>query len=254
MIHKLTDLKRARTCRAAIVDASKKIEKFTRIYSPEIKFLSVDEFMDLLKVVVQSLVNGGGEEGAEIADPLLQKPLFAFLDVGEEFGDELDPDVFAHITSIRDTFVRKNRASEDRLISHNYVPEDYLARMQKRVLSLGNISQRVLDDWDKFLEASAPPPKTVPRAQHLQWSDKMSAVYVPAPIIIKHIPVPDGKNPGHVVSKLIAKDCLRQRLKKTVSSRHKVIREQEDEPVETVETNSVWELTADEEEFVYEST
>ncbi|RPA93230.1 hypothetical protein L873DRAFT_1816339, partial [Choiromyces venosus 120613-1] len=37
--------------------------------------------MYLLTAVVQSLVNGGGEEGAEIADPLLQKPLFACLDV-----------------------------------------------------------------------------------------------------------------------------------------------------------------------------
>ncbi|RPA97457.1 hypothetical protein L873DRAFT_1790955 [Choiromyces venosus 120613-1] len=283
MIHKLADLKTALTRRAAIVDASEKMEKFTRIYSPQIKFLSVDEFVDLLKAVVQSLVNGGGEEGAEIADPLLQKPLFAFLDVlklsetqarmlglypilelywvGEEFGDELDPDVFAHITSIRDTLVRKNKASEDRLINHNYVPEDYLARMQKRVLSLGNISQPVLDDWDKFLEASAPPPKTVPRAKRLQWSDKVNAVYAPAPITIKHIPVPDGKNLGHVVSKLIAKDRFRQRLKKTVSSRHKVMRERvtidekkEDDLVETAESNSVWELTADEEGSVYEST
>ncbi|RPA94935.1 hypothetical protein L873DRAFT_1378257 [Choiromyces venosus 120613-1] len=156
MICKLTDLKtagieepEAGTHHAAIVDASEKMEKFTRIYSPQIKFLSVDEFMDLLKAVVQSLGNGGGEEGAEIADPLLQKPLFAFLDglklsetqattlglypvlelywVGEEFEDELDPDVFAHIASIRDTLVRKNKASEDRLINHDYVPEDYLA-------------------------------------------------------------------------------------------------------------------------------
>ncbi|RPB01512.1 DUF699-domain-containing protein [Choiromyces venosus 120613-1] len=184
MIHKLADPKTACTGRAAIVDASKKMEKFTHIYSAQIKCLSVDEFMDLLKAVVQSLVNGGGEEGAEIADPLLQKPLFAFLDVlklsetqartlglypilelyrvREEFGDELNPDVFAHITSIRDTLVRKNKASEDGLIDHNYVLEDYLVRMQKRVLSLGNISELVLGDWDKFLEASAPPPKAVP--------------------------------------------------------------------------------------------
>ncbi|RPA93229.1 hypothetical protein L873DRAFT_79147 [Choiromyces venosus 120613-1] len=144
---------------------------------------------------------------------------------------------------------------------HSNLTNIFHSRIQKRVLSLGNISEPVLDDWDKFLEASAPPPKTVPRAKCLQWSDQVNAVYAPARITIKHIAMPDGKNPGHVVSKLIATDRLPQRLKKTVSSHHKVIREcvtidekKEDEPVETVESNSVWDLTAGEEGLVYEST
>ncbi|RPB02814.1 hypothetical protein L873DRAFT_368252 [Choiromyces venosus 120613-1] len=73
--------KKAHTHRPAIVDAYEKVEKFTHIYSPQIKFLNVDEYTDLLTAVAQSLVNGGGEEGAEIADTLLQKPLLACLDV-----------------------------------------------------------------------------------------------------------------------------------------------------------------------------
>ncbi|RPB02751.1 hypothetical protein L873DRAFT_1841616 [Choiromyces venosus 120613-1] len=141
---------------------------------------------------------------------------------------------------------------------HSNLTNIFHSRMQKHVLSLGNIPEPVLDDWDKFLEASAPHPKTVPRAKCLQWSDQVNAVYAPACITIKHIPMPDGKNSGHVVSKLIATDYLHQRLKKTVSSNHKVIREcvmiDENESVETVESNSVWDLTAGEEGLVYKST
>lgn len=127
-----------------ITDACEKLEKFMRIYSPQVKFLSVEEHTALVKAAVQCL---GDVETAELPDDNLQKAICAFLDglelgenqattvglypilelykVGEEAG-ELSPDVKKLIGSINACLIRKSKEAEARLVSPDYIPEDYL--------------------------------------------------------------------------------------------------------------------------------
>jgi len=151
MTNKLAAVKAAKgktfsldSIQSTITEASEKLEKFIKIYSPQVKFLSVEEHTALVKAAVQCL---GDSVTAELPDDDFQKVLCTFLDglelgenqatvvglypilelykVGEEVG-ELTPDVKKLVASINACLVRKSKEAEARLVSPDYVPEDYL--------------------------------------------------------------------------------------------------------------------------------
>ncbi|CUS12776.1 unnamed protein product [Tuber aestivum] len=227
-----------------VVNACEKVKKFVKIYSPQIKFLNAEEHTALLRAAVQCL---GGAEAAELPNRDFQKVLWTFLEgmklsesqaitVGlypileiykmEEESGELGPGVKQLIASVNASLVRKSKAAEARLVDPDYLPEDYLTRMQKRVLAMGNVSKPISDEWEKFLKDSAPP-KAVQRAQPLSYVDQVVPLYQPIPPTIKPKPARAKSQweKNHMVSKIISKNRSNKRLETKIRNAYKVVRE-----------------------------
>ncbi|PWW75000.1 hypothetical protein C7212DRAFT_364751 [Tuber magnatum] len=228
----------------ATADACEKVEKFLRIYSPQVKFLNTEEYMGLLKAAVQCL---GDVETSELPDHDFQKVLCTFLDgmklsesqaitlglypilelykADGEFG-EINPDVMQLIASINASLVKRSKAAEERLVDPDYVPEDYLAKMQKRILAMGNVSKPISDDWERFLKDSAPPSSTR-RAQRLSLVDQVIPTCQPLSTVTNPKPTKNKGNweKNHMVSKLISRDRSNRRLEKKMRNVHKIVRE-----------------------------
>ncbi|KAG0125372.1 hypothetical protein HOY82DRAFT_543179 [Tuber indicum] len=226
----------------AIDNACEKMEKFIRIYSSQVKFLNDEECMALLKAAVQCLCDA---QTGDFPNHNFQKALCTFLKqmelserqattlglypilelyrVAEESGD-IGPDVAELVASIEASLLRKSKEAEGKLVNPDYIPEDYLTKMQKRILSMGNISKPIFDDWDKFLQESARP-NSSQRAQRPTFEDQVCASYQPLPPVIRHTPVNSEWVKKHMVSQIISKKRANRRFVTKMNNLQKVTRE-----------------------------
>ncbi|KAG0634388.1 hypothetical protein HOY80DRAFT_986665 [Tuber brumale] len=232
------------------------MEQFIRIYSSQVKFLNDEEYMSLLKAAVQCLYDA---ETDKYPNRDFQKALCTFLDQmklsesqatvaglypilefyreAEELR-EISPDIAELVASINASLLKRNKVAEGKLVNPDYIPEDYLTKMQKRILAMGNVSKPIYDHWDKFLKDSAPP-KPSERAQRPTFEDQVCASYQPLPPVIKHTPVNSEWVKDHMVTQIISRSRANKRFETKMRNRHKVVREhntyqakKDDEPIE----------------------